>query len=242
MKPPLSKLHSAVPTVPSRDETWFVLDSGAGDAAFNMALDDALLELAPELKRPVLRFYGWTQPAASFGYFQKISEIERATHLRPLVRRPTGGGLVPHDSDWTYSVIIPPPHSWYALRASDSYERMHRWIQSAFTALGVSSELAACCRKEIPGQCFAGYEKFDVLSLGRKIAGAAQRRTKAGLLIQGSVQPALLGVSRTQWHDAMCAKLEEGHLEQFKAPLILWQRAEALASERYSRDEFNRRR
>lgn len=210
-----------------------------------MALDEALLESAAELGRAVLRFYGWTQPAASFGYFQQIADIERATHLRPLVRRPTGGGLVPHDSDWTYSVAIPPCHLWYALRASDSYERMHRWVQSAFIALGVSAALAACCRKEIPGQCFAGYEKFDVLSLGKKIAGAAQRRTKAGLLIQGSVQPTFLNVARADWQQAMVSHARVGacgRFERFEPPRILLQRAQQLASEKYSRDEFNRRR
>ena len=49
---------------------WHFLNSGACDAAFNMALDEALMECAPQLGKPVLRFYGWTQPAASFGYFQ----------------------------------------------------------------------------------------------------------------------------------------------------------------------------
>jgi lipoyl(octanoyl) transferase len=82
---------------------WLLLNSGKGEAAFNMALDEALLEAMVRLKHPVLRFYSWTEPAASFGYFQKFSDVERATLLRPLVRRSTGGGIVPHDADWTYS-------------------------------------------------------------------------------------------------------------------------------------------
>ena len=73
---------------------WYLLASGAGDCAFNMALDEALLQAAPRQGQAVLRFYGWTEPAASFGYFQKYAEIERLTQLCPLVRRPTGGGLV----------------------------------------------------------------------------------------------------------------------------------------------------
>jgi hypothetical protein len=240
-----SESRSNDSTVQRYDDVWFVLDSGACDSAFNMALDEALLESGPQINRPVLRFYGWTLPAASFGYFQKIADIERATHLRPLVRRPTGGGLVPHGVDWTYSVVIPPGHSWYALRASESYERMHRWIQSAFTALGVTAELASSCRKEIAGQCFAGYEKFDVLSLGRKIAGAAQRRTKTGLLIQGSVQPAPPGVTRAQWQEVMRARAElewRARFELFEPAVSFLSRAEQLAAERFSCDEFNRRR
>jgi lipoyl(octanoyl) transferase len=227
--------------------TWLLFDSGEGEAAFNMAFDEALLELAPAMNRPVLRFYGWSQPAASFGYFQKISEIERATHLRPLVRRPTGGGLVPHAADWTYSVVVPPAHAWYGLRASESYERMHRWIRNAFAKLGIATELAACCRKEIAGQCFAGYEKADVLWLGHKIAGAAQRRTKTGLLIQGSLQPQPGGISRAHWQETMQRVAEnavpvEAPWEQAVPPERLLHRAAELASEKYSRDDYNRRR
>ena len=224
-------------------DPWLVLDSGRCDAAFNMALDEALLEFAPELGKPVLRFYGWTQPAATFGYSQHIADLERATHLRPLIRRPTGGGLVPHDADWTYSVVIPPNHPWYELRAAESYERMHQWIQSAFASLGVATELASCGRTEIPGQCFAGHEKSDVLRLGRKIAGAAQRRTKSGLLIQGSIQPAPSGVPREQWQLAMVQSAAPADpFEKFNGPESLLGRAALLAREKFSCDEHNRRR
>ena len=229
----------------AKSERWLVVDSGPGEAAFNMALDEALLEAGPATDFPVLRFYGWTQPAASFGYSQKISEIEPTTALRPLVRRPTGGGLVPHDADWTYSVVIPPGHPWYELRASESYERMHRWIQSAYGLLNIATELAPCCRKEIPGQCFAGHEKFDVLRLGRKIAGAAQRRTRTGLLIQGSIQPPPPGLSREQWQDAMVqsgAAAWSFGFEKLALPPALAERAEMLANNKFSRDEHNRRR
>jgi len=229
----------------AKSEQWFVVDSGPGDAAANMALDEALLETSPGTNLPVLRFYSWTQPAASFGYFQKIADIERATALRPLVRRTTGGGLVPHDADWTYSVVVPPSHAWYALRASESYERMHRWIQSAFTALRVATELATSCRKEIPGQCFAGFEKSDVLFLGRKIAGAAQRRTKDGLLIQGSVQPQPAGISRVAWQQAMCSAAHNDRgtaWSKWTPPGVVLEQTQRLAAEKYSRDDYNRRR
>ncbi len=231
---------SAVPS-----NHWILLDSGPCDYAFNMALDEALMEFAPELQRPVLRFYGWTQPAASFGYSQKISDVEAITKLRPLVRRTTGGGLVPHDADWTYSVVIPPSHPWYELRASESYERMHRWIESAFAALDIATELAPCCRKEIPGQCFVGYEKSDVLRFGSKIAGAAQRRSKHGLLIQGSIQPVPQNLTRARWQNAMTASAEAEWgvkfvtLEMIPMPT---QRTVQLTGEKFSRDEHNRRR
>lgn len=182
---------------------WYLLKSEPDTAARNMALDAALLEAGPELPGPVLRFYSWTEPAASFGYFQKYADVERMTHLRPLVRRPTGGGLVPHDADWTYSLTVPPAHAWYSLSATESYQQMHEWIRAAFARLGVESELAPACRKTGPGECFVGHEKFDLLWEGRKIAGAAQRRTRTGLLIQGSVQPPPISLGRTNWERAM---------------------------------------
>ena len=187
-----------------REVNWLLLNSGPCPAAYNMALDEALLEAMPRFQQPVLRFYGWTEPAASFGYFQKYAEVDRATWLRPLVRRPTGGGIVPHEADWTYSLAFPAGGEWHALRAEESYRRVHEWIQAAFAKLKVETELAPGCKKSAPGQCFAGYEKSDVLWREQKIAGAAQRRNKLGLLIQGSVQPPPLNLAKMDWQLAMC--------------------------------------
>lgn len=224
---------------------WFYFDSGPGEPAFNMALDEVLLRQSAANGSPVLRFYDWSKPAATFGYFQRIADLETATPLRPLMRRPTGGGLVPHLNDWTYSLTVPPGHPWYELRAEASYAQMHRWLAAAFGLLDLPTELASCCRKEIPGQCFAGYEKFDLLHCGRKLAGAAQRRNKFGLLIQGSIQPPPAGVTRSQF---MAAMLTAGS-DQFSSPASVFhpsadltQQAGQLAEERYRRDEYNRRR
>ena len=224
---------------------WYLLQSGPGDYAFNMALDEALLHAAPRLGAPVLRFYGWTEPAASFGYFQKYAEIERITPLRPLVRRPTGGGLVPHDADWTYSLVFPPNDGWYSLSATDSYRRVHEWIRAAFAMLNLTAALAPACRKTLPGQCFQGHERFDLLWRGRKIAGAAQRRTRDGLLIQGSVQPAGLGVARTDWEKAMCDVAREGQSADWTAfhpDASLAQRALQLSRQKYSQADYNQKR
>jgi lipoyl(octanoyl) transferase len=224
---------------------WYLLQSGPGDYAFNMALDEALLEAAPHLGRPMLRFYSWAEPAASFGYFQRYAEIERLTRLRPLVRRPTGGGLVPHDADWTYSLAFPPIDDWYRLSATDSYRRIHEWISMAFARLNVTTELAPVCNKSLPGQCFQGHERFDLLWRGRKIAGAAQRRTRHGLLIQGSVQPAELGVVRTDWEKAMCDAAQEGQAADwtaFEADAQLADRAHQLAQEKYSQSSYSQKR
>lgn len=226
-------------------EAWQFLNSGKGNPAWNMAVDESLLASASTAELPILRFYGWTQPAATFGYFQRHAEIETFTDLRPLIRRPTGGGLVPHDDDWTYSVAIPPSHAWFSLKAVESYRRIHEWLRRAFASIGVETELAPCCQKEGPGQCFIGAEQFDLLVGGRKLAGAAQRRTKAGLLIQGSIQPTGLDVARGDWESAMLESASEDWGVEWKdvAELAtLKAEADRLASEKYGSQGFNRRR
>jgi lipoate-protein ligase A len=234
-----------MPHPPVTPSPWYLVHSGAGDYAFNMALDETLLQAVPRLGRPVLRFYSWTEAAASFGYFQKYADIERMTPLRPLVRRPTGGGLVPHDADWTYSLAFPPTDDWYSLSATGSYRRVHEWIRAAFTSLTLITELAPACSKTLPGQCFQGYEMYDVLWRGRKIAGAAQRRTRDGLLIQGSVQPLGLRVARTDWEKAMCdvARDEQGAAWaalELDSPLT--DRTRELARQKYSQASYNQKR
>lgn len=226
-------------------KTWLLLNSGPCEPAFNMALDEALLESAARLQKPVLRFYGWTEPAASFGYFQKFAEVARTTHLRPLIRRPTGGGIVPHDADWTYSVVLPPDHQWHSLRAEESYRRMHEWIRAAFAELKMETELAPSAKKSLSGQCFAGHEKFDLLWHGKKIAGAAQRRNRLGLLIQGSIQAPSVSPERNRFERALCAVAEgifSAKWIAFTPDAILRELSENLAVGKFSQRAHNERR
>lgn len=257
--------------------SWLLLRSGKCDPAFNMALDEALLEAAGHLGSPVLRFYGWNEPAATFGYFQKVTAVERATRLRPLIRRPTGGGIVPHDADWTYSFVFPPDHEWYSLKAEVSYRRVHEWIRSAFDELHIVTSLAAGCQttkvrscrfEETPApsaeqdvrnaessqsrltsaptaQCFTGYVKSDLLWQGKKIAGAAQRRNRQGLLIQGSVQPPTVSLARADWEHAMRevgTAITGMAWSGFEPDARLQSRALSLAAQKYSQPEFITRR
>jgi len=213
---------------------WLRLDSGPGEPAYNMALDEALLENAATLGRPLMRFYDWTGPCATFGYSQKIAQIEAATNLRPLIRRCTGGGHVPHDGDWTYSLIFPPDHEWSRLTATESYHRTHKLLQNAFQKIAIETVLADCCQRPKPGECFEGHELHDLLWNGKKIAGAAQRRNWHGLLIQGSVQP-LEDWNRQNWQNAfaddsrLLSELPDG-------------RARELVETKYSKAEHNRKR
>lgn len=218
-------------------DPWLCLVDRPNPGAFNMAMDEALLEVAPTLGQPLLRFYEWSEPAATFGYSQSCAEVARLTPLRPLIRRPTGGGLVPHDHDYTYTVVVPPVHDWYRLRARESYRRVHDWLRRAFDRLGWRTDLAATAHTGAPGQCFARAEQFDVLRDGAKIAGAAQRRTRSGLLIQGSIQPPPGAPARRAWQEAMRQAAEEDwsvRWSPFAVSAALRRRAEQLAAEKYS--------
>jgi len=224
-------------------DSWGLIRSGAGQAAENMAIDETLLLSAESRGYPVLRFYSWQTAAATFGYFQKFSDIEQLTALRPLIRRPTGGGLVPHDSDWTYSVVIPPGHEWFRLRACESYRQMHRWVVGALGQSDIAAELAPDSRDGL-GSCFAGFEKDDVLLTGRKIAGAAQRRRREGLLIQGSIQPDFVW-DRKDWENGMIDWARENMGIQWSdESLQSPENAEVgrLLVENYENEDFQRRR
>jgi hypothetical protein len=244
-KPPVSETDAlaAAPSV-SESDVWYLLRTGAKAAAENMAIDEVLLEKIAQVGRPILRFYSWSELAASFGYSQRYAEIAKLTALRPLVRRPTGGGLVPHDRDWTYSLVLPPTAPWYALKAIQSYQRVHAWIQASFERLAVVTELSDASRKEGPGQCFVGAEQFDVLWHQRKIAGAAQRRTRHGLLIQGSIQPPV-GIARSAWERAFCEVAEScwGALwNEFSIPPQLEALIEQRTREKFANRQFTERR
>ncbi|MDB6033349.1 MAG: biotin/lipoate protein ligase [Verrucomicrobiales bacterium] len=225
-------------------ETWLLWKCGKGAAAENMAIDAVLLERVAEVGRPILRLYGWSEPAATFGYFQKFSEVAALTTLRPLVRRPTGGGLVPHDADWTYSLVFPPSHPWYELKAIESYRRVHAWIQSAFLDQKVKTELAPLPRHEAVGQCFIGAEQNDVLFEGKKIAGGAQRRNRHGLLVQGSIQPPSQ-IRRIDWEKSFCDFATRNwnvHWQDFQPSEPIFEAIAKTTFDQFSRDDYNQKR
>src|SRR5256885_7477805 len=172
-------------------------DIASRSATLNMAIDEALLENAIE---PTIRFYKWDHPALSFGYFGKLADVTHHSSERDLVRRWTGGGIVFHGDDLTYSIVIPASDSAFTESSRSIYEKIHDAIRAAFAAHGKSVELAEdrdaalrrprTAQRAVPtnNECFANPVRADVLSGGRKIAGAAQRRTRRGLLQQGSIQ------------------------------------------------------
>ncbi len=183
-----------------------------------MALDFLLLKRYPEPGAVRFRHYDWRQPAFTFGYSQKIAFIrQRIPEVEPeLVRRPTGGGLVDHRNDWTYALVIPRSHPLCARPAGNSYQAIHDTIRQVLTDQGHPVELKAPAteprkkRAPAPGVCFEEPENFDVIhrETGAKVAGAAQKRTGAGLLFQGSLErSALPGCDWDALADLLAAEL-----------------------------------
>jgi lipoate-protein ligase A len=176
-----------------------VLPERTAGAAENMAADFLLLQRYPRESAARFRHYGWRSPAFTFGYSQKIAYIRG--QLPPdgpfdLCRRPTGGGLVDHREDWTYSLVIPRGHPLEEVRATQSYRAVHEALAAAFAAVGVAAALKPVADPVAAGEpggpagiCFERAEIFDVVhaATGAKIAGGAQKRNKRGLLFQGSV-------------------------------------------------------
>jgi lipoate-protein ligase A len=148
-----------------------------------MALDEALLRHA-EKSGGVLRIYEWRDPAVSLGYFQ---EATTAPAGHPFVRRYTGGGLVDHAHDVTYTVVAPRSDALGGLSTAESYSRIHEAVAVALRQIGLDVTLSAECDPEEAAACFARAVRFDVVHAGKKVAGAAQRRTRGGFLQQGSI-------------------------------------------------------
>jgi lipoate-protein ligase A len=171
------------------DELHLYDDSEPRAAALNMAVDEALLETAAF---PTLRFYRWRGLALSFGYFGSYADVADQRSDREIVRRWTGGGVVPHGDDLTYSVIIPASHPFFTRSSLAIYFDLHDAIREALKANGIDATLANSVSPKVSENCFTNAVRADVISQGRKIAGAAHRRSRAGLLHQGSIQNAKL--------------------------------------------------
>ena len=167
------------------DTMEFLPDPEPHSAPLNMAMDEILLE---EISVPVLRIYRWLNPAVSFGYFEKYASVENQYADRDLVRRWTGGGVVLHGEDFTYSLIVPHGCALMQMSPAQSYLAIHEVITQAMQESGIAASIAAAPAPKISTACFENAVRHDVLLNSRKIAGAAQRRTRHGLLHQGSIQ------------------------------------------------------
>jgi lipoate-protein ligase A len=173
--------------------------------AWNMAVDEALVEAVAEDQKPTLRIYRWERPTLSLGYFQSYSE--RESHPPSLgadvVRRLSGGGAILHDRELTYSLILPSTHPIAAdtqLLYRNIHQAIVRWFTSFFPGEGVSWRLVLCggapnegVQREQPFLCFQRRSPGDVLLIDgavagdHKLVGSAQRRRRGSVLQHGSI-------------------------------------------------------
>ena len=220
-------------------------DESPHSAAMNMAIDEALLETAVA---PTIRFYRWRSPALSFGYFGKFSDVAIYAAERDLVRRWTGGGIVFHGDDLTYSIVIPSSDPVFDQSSIAIYEKIHRALcgalvktgQRAVVAGGVDPGGIALSKHAAASgyTCFANPVRADIMINGRKIAGAAQRRTRRGLLQQGSIQ----GITTNTDLAEKFAQSLSANCNDFEVSERIFQRAREIAQQKYGTESWLRKR
>lgn len=201
-----------------------------------MAIDELLLSSIADVA--VLRYYDWSEPTVTFGYFNTlrsaraaISEAEEINY----VRRWTGGGVVDHRTDLTYTLIIPKCHPMANLRGAESYRIIHEAVATALNAQGVVCKLTGENSDNASAACFENPVAYDIVTPeGRKLAGAGQKRSRHGLLHQGSV----VGIANPfQWKiDFLIALTSE--IDDWSPSPELLAESTTLAGQKYRTDAW----
>ncbi|MEM2225940.1 MAG: biotin/lipoate A/B protein ligase family protein [Candidatus Bathyarchaeia archaeon] len=160
-------------------ETWRLIGISSNDAYMNMAIDEAIMRAKAAGRVPnTIRFYRWRPSAVSIGFFQSVEEevdIGACAELGvDIVRRPTGGGAVYHDSDGelTYSLVVDAGNPRVSADFLTSYRALCEGIVRGLRSLGLDAHFNPV---------------NDVLVGGRKISGNAQTRRLGTVLQHGTV-------------------------------------------------------
>lgn len=214
----------------------------------NMAIDELLIEESDLLGVPILRFYSWNSKCMSIGYIQKYSSTFREGYS--LVRRPTGGGTVYHDIDMTYTISLPSCHIMNSLSREESYSAIHNVIVKALETIGLASKLfdrTPNHKNRFSMQCFSAPVKFDIASIQgnsiKKIAGAAQRRTRRGILHQGSIVLDNIQLKRERLICSIISSFEadfNAAFTEFNPGEDFLKKADLLAKNKYALDSWNK--
>src|SRR5438067_5454966 len=178
----------------STSDGWRLLRDRPSSGAWNMAVDEVLLDgVAAGTAPPTLRFYEWTPPCLSLGYFQPFDVVDvdgcRALGV-DVVRRPTGGRAILHDRELTYSVALPASVLGKDGAVLPSYYRLSLALQDGLRRLGVPATVAPESAGSSAAHgpvCFDRPSAHEILLYGRKLVGSAQMRRGSGLLQHGSI-------------------------------------------------------
>jgi lipoate-protein ligase A len=170
------------------------LDTGSRSAQENMAIDAELLAKVGQLEGPLLHLYEWENLSVTFGHFADPGKLLNLgnCHGLDLGRRPTGGGVIFHTHDLAFSFLVPKDHYLFGSTPLESYRRINSLIIEAISPLLPKGSTPLSLLPEEPCSpvvhyCMARPTKYDLLQGNKKVGGAAQRRTKEGLLHQGSL-------------------------------------------------------
>jgi len=179
-------------------ERWRLLQTKPATAAWNMALDEALLEaVARGDSPPVLRLYRWQPAAVSLGYFQRGPDVVNLAACRRLglqvVRRSTGGRAVLHDREVTYAVIAREGAPHFPGTIHGNYQAIAAALQSLFFSFGLAVTSARPPRVSAQqagaeqSACFTAPASFEQVYAGCKLTGSAQKRQQGAFLQHGSI-------------------------------------------------------
>jgi lipoate-protein ligase A len=172
-----------------------LIESGFCDAATNMAVDEALfLSYRNHLSVPTLRLYGWEPAAFSIGYSQDPFQLLNLDALKEkkidLVRRPTGGGILFHDNELTYSIVGVSGDFSHSKSVKESFEKITGFLIEAYRMLGAQAKFSKAktvSPHAVADFCFARKEEYDIVIQGKKIGGNAQKRRHDIILQHGSI-------------------------------------------------------
>lgn len=172
-----------------------MIEPAPQSGAWNMAVDEVLLQSAIDDGLATLRWYTWREPTVSLGYFQRDDELLSDPRLvrLPRVRRLSGGGTLVHDRELTYSLALPASQRLFE-RPTELYRLVHLAFVDAFQNRGVALNLRGTTVKQStePVLCFSREDEHDLVLGRHKVLGSAQRRRRGAVLQHGGL---LLGAS-----------------------------------------------
>ena len=200
-----------------------------------MAIDEALLEWS---SLPAIRFYHWARPSISFGYFGRFQDVAEFESTHDLVRRWTGGGIVFHGNDLTYSLVVPTSDPARPRTSEEIYREVHVALRDALNQFSLGADIVTQRPAAGSNACFASPVLADVIIADRKVAGAAHRRTKTGLLHQGSVQNVDLPPNLSQ----VFANQLSDKPETMALPDSIMDRASTISATKYGTLDWLKRR
>ena len=172
---------------------FFIHDRNPGKGSWNMAVDDYLFRNLDDRPQTFLRFYTWKKPTVSLGYSQKSEKVLNEEFCRKndieVVRRITGGKLVLHFREVTYS-ICSSDTKLFTNTLKGSYRLISEALITGLREMGINASLStpppsAYIQGDLP--CFSYPAENEIEVKGRKVVGSAQKRKNSKFLQHGSI-------------------------------------------------------